>query len=119
MNKTTRMRVAAVVAALYFVLTSACAWSVPADPGLNAIRRSPPQRASVAGVSEDTRATLADDPQVAAIYYRKCSQCHAPFHPTYLPASLWPAYVRKYAPGAGLFGRDRQRVLAWLQAHAE
>jgi len=118
MNKTTGMRVAAVFAALYFVLTSACAWSVPADPGLNALRRNPPQTTSVAQTDDEGVTTPRSDPQVAAIYYRKCSQCHEPYHPTYLPASLWPAYVRKYAPRAGLFGRDRQRVLAWLQAHA-
>jgi hypothetical protein len=99
---------------------AACAWSVPADPGENSRVRARPATA-VAARPRDAR-TLSPgrvgDPGAAAVYERKCGECHAPFPPTHATAAEWPTYVRRYGPRAGLFGAERARVLSWLQANA-
>ena len=98
---------------------AACAWAVPADPGLNAQMRSrsaPPAGPAASGAS---RAALpAEDDGAGAIYRERCSKCHEPFPPTHASAGEWPVFVRKYGPRAGLFGEERERVLRWLQANA-
>jgi len=101
------------------VCLQACSWSVPADPGLNAQRRTrtrgtppaPPARAD-APIGGDR------DEGARALYLNHCSRCHAPFPPTHVSADRWPVFVAKYGPQAGLFGEDRARVLRWLQANA-
>jgi hypothetical protein len=96
----------------------ACAWSVPADPGENARRRSA-QHAGASPVQAIVAAPgRASAPSVAALYAEKCGQCHAPFPATYASAEEWPVFVRRYGPRAGLFGAERARVLSWLQANA-
>jgi len=94
----------------------ACAWSVPADPGLNASRRGQP--ASPPTSSPSARLAADPDPQAGAIYARRCAQCHELLPPSHLRASEWPAAVAKYGPRAGLFGAERRRVLTWLQGLA-
>jgi hypothetical protein len=134
------------VAVLSAASLAACAWSVPADPGLVAecrpckpgcahLRRepvpsetAPPSAASVAGAAAAAppatpRATSSppsprNDAGARTIYTEHCSRCHAAFPPTHATAAEWPVFVRKYGPRAGLFGSDRDRVLAWLQANA-
>jgi hypothetical protein len=101
---------------------AACSWQVPADPGLNYQQRvrtpavaSTPMAPAAAGQPP----ALAQDAGARALYMNHCSRCHAPFAPSSLRAGQWPMYVRKYAPRAQLFGADRARVLAWLQANAQ
>jgi hypothetical protein len=100
----------------------ACSWSVPADPGENARLRSravaPQTTTGTPSPSAPRRPLVADDPGTRALYERKCGQCHEPFPPTYGTAGDWPGWVRKYGPRAGLFGAERQTVLAWLQRNA-
>ncbi len=105
------------------VTSVACSWSVPADPGLNAKRRSRTPSSTDAGpsaraTSSAPRPPAAGDAEAGSIYYTKCSQCHEAFSPKHATASQWPAFVRKYGPRAGLFGPERDRVLAWLKARA-
>jgi hypothetical protein len=100
---------------LFVLLASACRWAVPADPGLNSRLRQKPA-AFVRAESLDPEA--ARDPGAQDLYLQKCGRCHAPFAPTHLSASRWPAMVQKYAPRAGLYGADRDRVLVWLMANA-
>jgi hypothetical protein len=112
--------------ALCTLALAACAWSVPADPGKNAARRArvvprtgpapgvafvpeaPPAAANAAAGDDDARQT----------YLAHCSRCHEAFPPAHATADEWPGLVRRYAPRAGLFGADRDRVLRWLQANA-
>jgi hypothetical protein len=108
------------VAALALV---ACAWSVPADPGLNAARRSPDAYAASApagGLAQGQTLSGpgADDPVARSLYAQHCGRCHALFAPRHLSAEAWPAMVRSMAPRAGLFGANRERVAAWLVANA-
>ena len=111
-----RWQIAAGIALpLFVLLAGACRWAVPADPGLNARLRQKPA-AFVRTESLDPEA--ARDPGAQDLYLQKCGRCHAPFPPPHLSASRWPAMVRKYAPRAGLYGADRERVLAWLIANA-
>lgn len=103
----------------------ACSWSVPADPGRNAARRTHAEPetaptgalATTGGAAAPARGAEAD-PAAGTIYARRCAQCHEPFAPDTFTASEWPMYVDRYGPRAGLFGSERARVLAWLQAHA-
>ena len=100
---------------------AACSWSVPADPGLNSRLRSrfvPTAEGGARGTVQADGYTDAGDPGASALHYEHCSRCHAPFAPTYVTAGEWPRYVRRYAPRAGLYGNDRDRVLKWLQANA-
>ena len=101
---------------------AACSWQVPADPGLNYAQRTrPPEvaRGLTAPPTKQEVARAGEDPQARALYLNHCSRCHAPFDPRAIPAGQWPMYVAKYGPRAGLFGADRARVLAWLQANAQ
>lgn len=113
---------ATITTGLFLLLAaSACSWSVPADPGLNSKLRSRStftQTGTAKTAQQAAGINDADDPGAAALYYDHCSRCHAPFAPTYVSAGEWPRYVRRYAPRAGLYGADRQRVLTWLQANA-
>jgi hypothetical protein len=103
----------------------ACSWSVPADPGRNAAQRTHVEPddgsygapAPEGGVVDAARGADAD-PAAGALYARRCAQCHEPFAPSTFTAAEWPTYVDRYGPRAGLFGAERARVLAWLQAHA-
>jgi len=113
---------------------AACAWSVPADPGLVAECRpcrpgcsSSRDAAPAIGAPPVPLATPAKgapppsrrgDDGARTLYVAHCSRCHAAFPPTHASAAEWPVFVRKYGPRAGLFGADRERVLAWLQANA-
>jgi hypothetical protein len=96
----------------------ACAWSVPADPGALARLRG------AQGAGPDPSATVGETPRAASdpgartLYLEHCGRCHEPFAPDIMAAQDWPRYVQRYAPRAGLWGRDRARVLAWLEAHA-
>ena len=122
-----------VLSGLSLTALAACAWSVPADPGENARLRSAPPAWSVEtpvprsgpgpaapgiGPRAAPAARPASDDGARAVYLARCSACHEPFAPTHVSASQWPFYVAKYGPRAGLFGDERARVLAWLQAHS-
>lgn len=110
---------AALLAFLAPVLcVSACRWSVPADPGENARLRSRPAQATAGLEPASTAPGEAADPAAATLYYARCSQCHAAFPPGTFPAGEWPGIVERYGPRAGLFGAERQRVVAWLRTHA-
>ena len=109
------------------VLSSACAWSVPANPGLNARERGRVEEADLSGAPAGGPATPApaagiggggNDAATRALYLAKCGQCHAPWSPRHATAAEWPSLVRKYGPRAGLFGEDRERVVRYLQANA-
>ena len=107
------------------LLLSACAWSVPADPGLNAKLHGTPPAAGAAGPlaaaasgADTVTAAAAHDAAARSLYLNHCSRCHEPIAPGAVAASDWPRYVRRYGPRAGLFGADRTRVLRWLQANA-
>lgn len=111
------------LAVIPLLLVAACAWSVPASPGLNARLRTPRTELVPAGASSTVAApraasAAAHDPATEALYRNRCGQCHAPFEPTAFSAAEWPIYVHKYGPRAGLFGAERERVLRWLQANA-
>jgi hypothetical protein len=110
---------AARFAALASTFLAACAWSVPADPGANAKARA---RAVPSVDARSPRPTdVAEfevDVAARASYESRCGRCHAPFSPRHAAAEEWPAFVRKYGPRAGLFGAERDRVLAWLQANS-
>ncbi|MDA1193697.1 MAG: hypothetical protein O2894_00780 [Planctomycetota bacterium] len=109
-----------VLGAALLPLVAACAWQVPADPGLNFKYRSRASQpaAFVSAPAEQVSVSAASDEGARALYLDHCSRCHQPFDPQSVPAAQWPLYVAKYAPRAGLFGTDRSRVLAWLQANA-
>ena len=117
---------ASLVASSSLVLLAACAWNVPADPGENARQRSGPPAWSVPATSPatpaagDARASPrpAPDDGARAIYLARCSACHEPFPPSHASPGEWPMFVAKYGPRAGLFGEERARVLAWLQANS-
>jgi len=129
-----RSLVLALFAASCAAALAACSWSVPADPGLVAQCRPckpgrgrlgsvPATSAAPAGAPASPRPAASPpspraDDGARAIYVQHCSRCHAPFSPTHATAAEWPVFVRKYGPRAGLFGADRERVLAWLQANA-
>jgi mono/diheme cytochrome c family protein len=98
------------------VATSACAWSVPADPGRNTALRSRTEIEAVTALTDE--ASAANDPATEALYVQHCGRCHAPLPPTHATAGQWPMYVQRYGPRAGLFGIERKRVLRWLQANA-
>ena len=101
-------------------LVAACSWSVPANPGRNASLRAPSTTWTLASSSGSPRPGEADqDADAARLYVSHCGRCHAPFPPTQVPAARWPFFVAMYAPRAGLFGTERERVLAWLMANAE
>ena len=104
------------VATVGALVLSACAWGYPADPG----RRPRGGSAPAAYVDETVAAwgAAAADPAAEGIYRRRCGQCHEPFDPGYAGAAEWPMFVARYGPRAGLFGAERARVLAWLQASA-
>ena len=121
MSNARRLTRSRLLVGLVFLLASACSWAVPADPGLNTQLRGGSDwvLAEADPVSPgDVDRSAASDVGARAIYLRKCSQCHEPFHPADLPAAAWPAAVAKYGPRAGLFGAERQRVLDWLMANA-
>jgi len=101
------------------VLT-ACAWSVPADPGALSRLRGTSWAPATAGAQTQTVAwdDAAVDTGARELYLNHCSRCHAPFAPNTVSAGDWPRYVQRYAPRAGLWGEDRKRVLRWLQANA-
>jgi len=111
------------LAAVFYgaAVVAACSWQVPADPGLNYEQRTRAPavaRGLTAPPTSEEIARAGEDPQARALYMNHCGRCHAPFDPRAVAASQWPMYVKKYAPRAGLFGADRDRVLAWLQANA-
>jgi cytochrome c5 len=99
-------------------LLGACAWSVPADPGLNSRLRRRPAPATAAATPPGA-STAFEDEGARVLYVTRCGACHAPWPPTHVRAAEWPIYVARYGPRAGLFGAERARVLRWLQAHAE
>jgi hypothetical protein len=115
-----RARSAAVLAVLALCLAaSACRWSVPADPGLNSLARARP-RAATDAVREapvGPRPTV-DDGGMRSLYVSRCAGCHEPYDPASASAGEWPGILRRMAPRAGLFGAERDRLLAWLQANA-
>jgi len=100
---------------LFVLLASSCRWAVPADPGLNARLR---QKQAPFVQTEALDGEAAEDHATRTLYMQKCGRCHAPYPPGFLSASRWPAMVSKYAPRAGLYGEDRQRVQSWLIANA-
>ncbi|MDJ0520851.1 MAG: hypothetical protein QNJ90_02120 [Planctomycetota bacterium] len=103
------------------LLLTACAWSVPADPGLNSRlrdREPPPDVVQEPGIAPASRDAVATDPRARALYMDHCTRCHEPIAPASIPAADWPRYVRRYGPRSGLFGADRAQVLRWLQANA-
>ena len=112
----TKRQTLALLIALGCGLTS-CAWSVPASPGQNALARTPKQETSMVTTSLETEAG-AEDSATEALYLARCGRCHVAHQPTAYSAGAWPFYVHKYGPRAGLFGEERERVLAWLQARA-
>ncbi len=124
----TPFRAAAVpVLAMGLSALAACAWSVPADPGRNALERSHDPGAGLLVASSDASARsgparaiggAASDDGARVLYLSKCGQCHAPWPTTHASAAQWPGFVAKYGPRAGLFGADRDRVLRWLQANS-
>jgi hypothetical protein len=115
---------ASLLASTSVAALAACTWSVPADPGENARLRAGlpawtvPATNPATPAAGDARAypRPAPDDGAKAIYLARCSACHEPFAPTHVSAGEWPTYVAKYGPRAGLFGQERARVLAWLQA---
>lgn len=104
------------VAMMGALVLAACAWSYPADPGRRS--RSGAAPATFGDETAEAWAERAADPATEALYQRRCGQCHEPLDPTYASAAEWPMFVARYGPRAGLFGAERTRVLAWLQAHA-
>jgi hypothetical protein len=117
MRRPLRLRVLLGLAA---VLPAACSWGVPADPGRNASERSGPPASPAtdgAAAAGAPRAPAADE-GARALYLDRCGRCHAPFPPEHASAAAWPALVRRYGPRAGLFGAERERVLAWLVERA-
>ena len=100
------------------VAVAACSWTVPADPGRNSRLRSR-AGASFQPVSAAAPGAPYVDESAGAVYVARCSRCHEPFSPSRFSAAEWPALVQRYGPRAGLFGSERARVLAWLQAHAQ
>lgn len=105
------------------LLVAACSWSVPANPGRNQTLRDPSTawtKTSTAPTEGEGEAeSNADDAETVRIYINRCGRCHIPYPPTHVPAARWPFFVAKYAPRAGLFGEERERVLTWLMANAE
>ena len=106
---------------------AACAWSVPADPGMNARQRgglgvvpaaTGPARGVLSAGRGVPRSTARSDDGARAVYLERCGRCHEPFSPRHAAADEWPGIVRKMGPRAGLFGAERGRVLSWLQANA-
>jgi hypothetical protein len=119
-NQRTGLRARTAAAGAACALAAACAWSVPADPGVNSARRGGPPRAA-APTPEDGAPALraaAPDDGARTTYLTRCGRCHEPFPPSHATASEWPRLVRKYGPRAGLFGAERERVLRWLRARA-
>lgn len=112
-------RLALGLGALLFM--AACSWNVPADPGLNMELRGASawsQTAVAPTPRHEIDPGAANDTKARGVYLRKCSQCHEAIQPSALAAHEWPAAVNKYAPRAGLYGAERQQVLAWLMANA-
>lgn len=102
------------------LLLAACSWSVPANPGQNLSLRDPDSTWTPTSASaEGAEPGAANDAEAASIYVTRCGRCHIPYPPTQVPAARWPFFVAKYSPRAGLFGEERERVLAWLMANAE
>ncbi len=106
-------------------LSAGCSWSVPASPGRNYSSRTPRTTAEIPPPSGSGHELApghtersGHDPATEALYHARCGRCHVPFVPTQFSAEEWPWYVNKYAPRAGLFGSEREQVLAWLQANA-
>ncbi len=107
---------------------AACAWSVPADPGMNARQRagldvvpaaSGPVRGGVPAAARGGSGSGARfDDGARTVYLDRCARCHEPFSPRHASPDEWPGIVRKMGPRAGLFGAERQRVVEWLQANA-
>ncbi|MBL9085707.1 MAG: hypothetical protein JNM10_01060 [Planctomycetia bacterium] len=94
-----------------------CTWSVPADPGRNAVERGAPVVVAPAARPSAVVASAPDD-GTRTLYERKCGQCHAPFSPRHASPAQWPGLVRTYGPRAGLFGDERARVTRYLQTAA-
>ena len=106
--------------ALLSLAASACTWSVPADPGLNARARSRDSGFDPApepGPSVGPRPLVADD-GMRGLYVSRCGGCHEAYAPSSHAASEWPGVVRRMAPRAGVFGAERERLLEWLVANA-
>jgi hypothetical protein len=100
---------------------AACAWSVPADPGLNGARRSPEAYMATAPSGGGARGEVlagpgTDDPVARSLYVRHCGRCHQLHAPSHLSSEAWPGMVRSMGPRAGLFGANRERVTRWLVA---
>ena len=113
--------VLSLLAASAAALLAACAWSVPADPGLVVECRpcgpGPCGRVPAATPGAPVGRVAADD-GARAIYLDRCSRCHEAFPPSHATPAQWPIFVRKYGPRAGLFGEERERVIRWLQANS-
>jgi hypothetical protein len=60
----------------------------------------------------------SDDAAMRSLYLSRCARCHEPYEPSSASAAEWPGIMRRMAPRAGLFGPERDRLLAWLQANA-
>lgn len=120
LSQTAYTRVLAAGLLLLACVLTACAWSVPADPGALSRLRGTSWAPATVGAQTQTVASdaAAVDNGAQGLYLNHCSRCHAPFAPDTVSAGDWPRYVQRYAPRAGLFGEDRARVLRWLQANA-
>ena len=117
------MRIMQLIPVCLFLALAACSWSVAADPAhRDAVPRkrapieSSQSPASAAPPAEPRQQTA--DEGVGAIYAQRCAACHELFPRTYATAGEWTVFVARYAPRAGLFGQERERVLRWLQAGA-
>jgi cytochrome c5 len=100
---------------LFAAGVSACTWAFPSDPGARTRRAEPTPSVALPG---DASAPASDDPVARGLYLDRCTRCHDPFAPSSFSAREWPTLVARYGPRAGLFGAERARVLAWLQANA-
>jgi hypothetical protein len=102
------------------LLLTACTWSVPADPGLNArLRGGDHAAANAPGAMLSGAPDGSADAGAGRLYVEHCARCHEPVPPASIAAADWPRYVRRYGPRAGLFGTERARVLRWLQAQSQ
>ena len=118
-NTTYRFASVLILGAVPCLLMMACSgFSVPADPGLRAKMYGSASDGAAAPVAATATRTAVADEGARTLYLNHCGTCHEPFDPRSMAAGDWPRFVRKYGPRAGLFGTNRARVLAWLQANA-
>ncbi|NRA94825.1 MAG: hypothetical protein HRU14_01300 [Planctomycetes bacterium] len=51
----------------------------------------------------------------AALYARRCSQCHALYDPSDYTDKEWVSKVNRYGPRAGIAPDYRPALITWLQ----